>query len=340
MGAVDGVRSEEELAADLGADVAEVRAAVEELVECGVLDDADAERSRLDARDVARYGRQLACFADLVGSMEGASAAQARLRAATVCVIGLGGIGSWVAVPLAEAGVGRLVGVDGDVVEESNLNRQVLFGEADLGRRKAGGAGCRLRGLERRLEYVGIDLRLSCVEDALAVMRGADIVVNTADTPPHRIEQWVQEAAFALGVPLLGVSQHPPHVRVGPLFVPGQTGCLACQEAAWEKEWPHFALVHAAEQVTPPSATFGPACAVVGALAANEVVAWITGIHPPATLGRGLEVDLATMTVETHEVPRRPDCPLCAGIELGRASPDPFERSGRAAFSGAVPSEP
>jgi len=311
LGAVDGRRSIEELAVHLGADENEVRAAVEELAACGVLDDADAERSRIDARDAARYARQLPCFADQLGSMERASEAQARLRGATVCVIGLGGIGSWVALPLAEAGVGTLIGVDGDVVEESNLNRQVLFCEADLGRRKAEAAGERLRGLEARLAYVGLDRALASAADAVEVMRGADIVVNTADTPTHLIERWVQDAAFALDVPLLGVSQHPPHVRVGPLFVPGVTGCLDCQEARWAAEWPHFTIVQAAEQITPPSATFGPACAVVGALAANEVVAYLTGIHPPATLGRGLEVDLATLAVERHAVPRRPDCPRC-----------------------------
>jgi bacteriocin biosynthesis cyclodehydratase domain-containing protein len=321
LSAVDGRRSVEELAAHAGVEPAEVRAVLDELRACGVVDDTEEERAALDARDVARYERQLACFADLVGSMRGASAAQARLRSATVCVIGLGGIGSWVALPLVEAGLGTLVGVDGDAVEESNLNRQALYGEADLGRRKAEAAGERLRALEGRLRYVGIDRRIGSIADAREVMRGADLVVNTADEPPHLIERWVHDAAFELGIPLLGVSQHPPHVRVGPLYVPGETGCHHCQVAAWARDWPLFETVRASRQLSTPSATFGPACAIVGALAANEVVAHLTGIHPPATIGCGIEIDLATFTVERHVVPRRDDCERCGrGAALAGAA--------------------
>jgi bacteriocin biosynthesis cyclodehydratase domain-containing protein len=319
LAAVDGRRTVEELAEHAGAPAEEVRAVVDELRACGVVDDTEDERAALDARDVARYERQLACFADLVGSMRGASAAQARLRQATVCLIGLGGIGSWVALPLVEAGLGTLVGVDGDAVEESNLNRQALYGEADVGRRKAEAAGDRLRALEGRLRYVGIDRRIGSMQDAVEAMRGADLVVNTADTPPHAIERWVHDAAFELGIPLLGVSQHPPHVRVGPMYVPGRTGCLGCQVAEWTSDWPLFEAVHASRQVSTPSATFGPTCAIVGALAANEVVAQLTGIHPPATVGCGIEVDLSTFAVERHAVPRRADCERCGAEAVAAA---------------------
>ena len=326
----DGTRTTEQIAAGLRARglagrIEEVEQAVDHLLASGIVDDAAEELEVLDEHDAERYGRQLACFADLTGGAAPAAAAQRRLLDATVCVLGLGGLGSWVAWALASAGVGGLVGVDGDRLERSNLNRQILYGEDDLGRPKAVAAGEALRRFSRRLRYLGVDERLDSPERVEEAIAGCDLVVSTVDWPAHLIGQWVNEACFSLGIPYVAMTQHPPKVRVGPLYLPGETGCFSCQELTYRERYPLYGELERSEQLVAPSATFGPACGFVGTLAANEVVAQLGRLHHPATLGNALVFDLRSFAVEREPVEQHERCAICR--EAAPAHDDPLSGS-------------
>jgi molybdopterin-synthase adenylyltransferase len=313
----DGSRDLSELErelAPLGAERDDLEAAVGALAAEGVLDDAAAEEAALGSRDSARFERQLPYFADVQGSWPEALESQRRLAEATVCLLGLGGLGSWVAWSLASAGIGALIGVDGDLLEESNLNRQILYEEADLGRPKATLAGERLARFRSALRYRGIERSLDGAEAIRDVIRGADFVVDTLDWPPRLITRWVAEACFAEGIPYIALSQHPPLIRIGPLYVPGETGCFACQELAYEESHPLYRTIAESRPIRPPSATFGPACGAAGVLAANDVVAWLTGLYEPSTAGAAAILDLRTLRIEHEPVEQRAECELCASV--------------------------
>lgn len=294
--------------------LAAVDAAVQDLVAVGVLDDAAEEAHHLDARERERYQRQLAYFADLLGSARDAARAERRLIDSRVCILGLGGLGSWAAWALACAGVRSIVGVDCDRLELSNLNRQVLYGEADIGRWKADAAGEALRRFDLHVDYTPVRERLDSPDAVARVVADADLVLDSLDTPPLLITRWVNAACFARGVPVLAMSQHPPKLRIGPLYVPGGTGCFACQEAGYRERYPLYDVLERSEQVVPPSATFGPACGAVGTLAANEAVAHLAGLHEPATLGSALIYDLRSGDVERERVPARRECRICGPL--------------------------
>src|SRR5512134_2670339 len=112
------------------------------------------ERTPLRPEEYRRYGRHLTL-------PEVGEAGQVRLRSSSALVVGAGGLGSPVALYLAAAGVGRITIVDFDVVDPSNLQRQVLFGTADVGRPKVEAAAARLRDLNPLVEIVPVDARLS-----------------------------------------------------------------------------------------------------------------------------------------------------------------------------------
>ena len=134
--AADGTRSAAEVLAAAGPlDAPEECLAT--LVAAGVLEDAALDAPGLDARSLERYDRQLAYFGQCLPAGVTRSAAQLRLQDARVCVLGMGGLGSWAALSLATCGIGTIVGVDFDTVELSNLNRQVLYAESDIGAPKA-----------------------------------------------------------------------------------------------------------------------------------------------------------------------------------------------------------
>lgn len=313
---LDGTRATGDVLAALAiedpAETASVNAALEALAAAGAVDDAAEDLRHLTAADAERFERQLAFYGDVLPNGVSAAEAQARLRDATVCLLGVGGLGSWVALALGCSGLGRLVGVDADRVELSNLNRQVLYREADIGELKARSAARALTGLDSRLEYVPVVRQLDSAEAVGEAIAGADVVVTTVDWPPHAISQWVDQACFAAGIPYVSMSQHPPKVRVGPTYIPGQTGCFACQERAYRRAYPLYDALEAAEPVRPPSATYGPACGMVGTLAAGEVVRLLAGLGEPATVGSALLFDLHTFELEREPVPREPDCPVCA----------------------------
>jgi bacteriocin biosynthesis cyclodehydratase domain-containing protein len=314
---LDGARGPASILSSLRATVAptltaqDLDEALDALAADGLIEDATDDARHLDPAGLERYDRQLRYFGDLAGAGVPRAAAQARLEAATVAVLGLGGLGGMAATMLTVCGVGTIVGVDHDVVELSNLARQVLFGQDDLGRLKVDAAADRLGQLNARSRFRGIARRLDSTAAVAEVIAGADFVVAAVDWPADRISGWVNAACWAAGIPYVGMSQHPPMVRVGPTYLPGATGCLTCQEAAYRRRFPLFDAARAAISDDSPAATYAPACGLIGSLVANEAIAHITGLAPVACLGRSTIIDLTTLAVTHEDVPRDPDCRVC-----------------------------
>jgi bacteriocin biosynthesis cyclodehydratase domain-containing protein len=293
--------------------VAELEATVGQLHALGLLEERP-DTEGLSAADAVRFSRQLPYLADR--APDGAEAAQGRLRGATVLVLGCGGLGTWTAAALACAGVGRFLLVDPDVVELSNLNRQILYGEADLGARKVDAAARRLRQLDAAIECVPHPIAVEGAEDLRRLLSdGVDVVVEVADTPPHRLARWVDTACLELGVPHISGAQAPPLLRVGPLLIPGLTACYACQERGARREHPLYdELVAFRIDNRAPATTLGPASGIVGSLMAMEVVQLLTGAAEPTTTGRALLIDVVSGERRFEPVARDPGCPACAQV--------------------------
>jgi bacteriocin biosynthesis cyclodehydratase domain-containing protein len=171
-----------------------------------------------------------------------------------------------------------------------------------------------LGGFDSSCRIVTVERMLAGVGDVAALVENADLVVNSADWPPHDIERWVNGACFAAEVPSITMSHSPPVGRVGPLYVPGETGCFECQEASYRERFPLYdELVEQRRGRPSPAATLGPVCAFVGGQVALEVVHHLTGLFPPATLGRAHIYDLRTMSVTHEDVPRVSGCRVCGG---------------------------
>jgi bacteriocin biosynthesis cyclodehydratase domain-containing protein len=230
-------------------------------------------------------------------------------------MLGLGGLGSWAAYALSCCGVGELVLLDHDRVEESNFNRQVLYRERDVGRLKAEAAAEALAAFDSACRLEPVVRRLESVADARDAVEGMDFVVASADWPAHDIERWVNAACFAAGVPSITMSHSPPVARVGPLYVPGVTGCFECQETSYRARYPLYdELVEQRRRDSAPATTLGPASGVVGTLLALEVMHLLSGVAPPATAGRALLLDMATLETRWEDIARDPECPACGAL--------------------------
>jgi bacteriocin biosynthesis cyclodehydratase domain-containing protein len=311
LAAVDGTRTLEDLRADFGAE--EVDELIAQLLELEVVEDADDDEL-VPPGELERFDRQLRYFSD-IGSGVTPSQCQERLREAKVAVLGVGGLGGWAALALACTGVGEMWLIDGDRVEVSNLNRQIQFSESDIGELKVERAAARLRAFNSGMKVTTEARRLESEEDIAEFVAGSDIVIDAADWPAHDIERWCNAACFAAGIPYITMSHFPPIARVGPLYVPGRTGCFVCQEIGYRREYPLFDVAVEQRRAKPsPAATLGPACGLIGGQVGMEVLHLLTGLSRPATQGVAHIYDLRTMEVKREPVVPEPECPICGEL--------------------------
>jgi len=155
--------------------------------------------------------------------------------------------------------------------------------------------------------------RLEGEADVAAVAESSHALLELADWPVGELSRWTASAAQRLGIPHLQASQDPPLLRVGPTFLPGRTGCAECLAAMHRERHALYDEVMAFRaRRTEETPTFGPGCAIVGGLLANEVVNLLLDLAPPATAGRAATLDLRTLAWDWGEpVAPRPECPVC-----------------------------
>jgi molybdopterin-synthase adenylyltransferase len=308
LAAIDGERTLEELYDEFGE--GEVDDLIVQLEELDVVEDA-ADDERVPPAELERFDRQLRYFSDM-STRVAPSECQERLREAKIAVLGVGGLGGWSAWALACVGVGEMWLIDGDRVELSNLNRQILYTEADVGELKVERAAARLAAFNSGMKITAEARRLESEEDIAEFIAGSDVVIDAADWPAHDIERWCNAACFAAGIPYITMSHFPPIARVGPLYVPGETGCFICQEIGYRREYPLFDIAIEQRRAKPsPAATLGPACGLIGGQVAMEVLHLLTGLSRPSTQGVSHIYDLRTMDVKREPVVPEPECPIC-----------------------------
>jgi len=245
----------------------------------------------LTTDDLSRYSRHL--ILPEVG-MEG----QRKLKAAKVLCVGTGGLGSPMAFYLAAAGIGTLGLVDFDVVDASNLQRQIIHSTKDIGRKKLDSAEEKLLALNPVLNVVKHETMLSSA-NALEILKDYDIVADGTDNFPTRY--LVNDACVLLGKPNV----------YGSIFrFEGQASVFATEEG------PCYRCLYP----EPPPPGLVPSCAeggvlgilpgLVGVIQATEVIKLILGNGAPL-IGRLLLVDALNMRFRELKLRKNPECPVC-----------------------------
>lgn len=244
----------------------------------------------LTPEQLARYSRHL--LLPQVG-LEG----QRRLTNASVCVLGAGGLGCPAMVYLAAAGVGRITVIDSDVVEESNLQRQVLHRVEDIGRPKVDSAARALRELNPLVEVVPRQVRLT-PENVRSELAGHDIVLDGTDNFETRYV--VDDACTELGLPRVWAAVLRFDAQVAS-FVP--TPWVRPEQATRLRDLfpvpPHPDEVPSCAE----AGVLGILCGQVGSVMAGEVIKLVAGFGEPL-VGRVLLID--ALTTQTRIVPLRP----------------------------------
>jgi len=190
-------------------------------------------------------------------------AGQEKLQAAKVLVVGAGGLGSPVLTYLAAAGIGHIIIVDYDVVAESNLNRQFLYGTKDIGRAKGFTAAEKLRSLNPDIDVTIISAKID-EENSMDIIRGINVVVDCVDSIATRLI--VNSACLEQNIPLVegGVCQFYGYV----MCIRRESACLRCIDYRQEKK-------------TANTPVIGCTAGVIGSLQANECIKILLDIGEP-----------------------------------------------------------
>ena len=252
---------------------------------------ATLELPELTKDDLARYSRHL--ILPEVGE-EG----QRKLKAARVLCVGAGGLGSPLALYLGAAGVGTLGLVDFDLVDASNLQRQIIHSTADIGRKKLDSAAEKLQALNPDLNIVKHDTLLSSA-NALDILKDYDVIADGTDNFPTRY--LVNDACVLLGKPN----------AYGSIFrFEGQASVFAAEDG------PCYRCLYP----EPPPPGLVPSCAeggvlgippgLIGVIQATETIKLILGKGSPL-IGRLLLVDALNMRFRELKLRKNPECPVC-----------------------------
>lgn len=316
--ALDGSRRVDEVVAAVVAEFPDqdpqtVTAGIATLTRAGFIEDTAVEAPHtLSERERQRYDRSRMYYrwVDTTGNVD-TWRPQVALRTASVLVIGVGGTGGVAATALAASGVGRLHLVDCDTVELSNLNRQTLFREADVGLPKHQAAAAALRALNSDIEISSEHARITGAGDIAKLLPDHDLLVLAADTPGE-IRAWANSACLDVNLAWVESGYHGPQVAVG-IFRPGTgTGCYEC---IWLAEHERGRAKGSDRAYTVQrggkNAVAAPSAGLSGYYAAHYALALITGI--PAITGGQLRAMNLVDSAHTFVIddPKRDDCPAC-----------------------------
>jgi molybdopterin/thiamine biosynthesis adenylyltransferase len=250
----------------------------------------DTSIATLTEEDLVRYDRQILypAFGE-----EG----QRKLRQAHVLIAGVGGLGSPVAIYLACAGVGKLTVVDWDVVELSNLNRQILHGEADIGEKKVISAARKLEKLNSTVEVNSLAVKITA-ENFTGLLQGVDLVIDCMDNMATRFI--LNEGCVKADIPLIhgGIYGMMGEITT---IIPGQTPCLEC-------------IFPRDVEGKSPFPVFGFTPALIASLQVMEATKLLAGIGE-LLAGKMLYVRGEETIFMTVDLEKNKECRVCSGVK-------------------------
>jgi molybdopterin/thiamine biosynthesis adenylyltransferase len=298
----------------------ELTNAIEQFDAAGFVENgAFSSENLLDEYELARWARNINFLGSFANIQVNKYELQYRIKTARIALLGLGGLGSHLVYDLAAMGCYDIRAVEFDRVEISNLNRQILYNEADVGRLKAEVAAERIPAFSPRLKLDIVPICLSSPEDVMQIIRDREYVFCVADRPKMKIIEWVNEAC---------VRQHAKLI-VGGLdtqralywtVIPGTTGCAECWHHQTVQQDSISAGLIAEKRrldIRGDNAAFVPLVSLVAGLMLAEFVKMVTEIAPPVAAGRLIEIRFDSMEMrEAERWGKVVDCPVC---QLGKS---------------------
>ena len=311
VNSLDGSLSELEICNKFHTSYKELHDLVLFLQKKGILDLLEPKN---DFVHYEKFRRVINFLGDYASSHEHLVSMWNSLQNATVLIVGLGAVGTWVACNLAESGVGRLILMDGDTVDLSNLHRQFGFTESELGQRK-------VDALEHRIHEYTTDIKIVkkfeyLTESNLSMFdtEPLNLVINCADKPNvDTTSLWIGEYCMKRSIPHIVGGGYNMHLSlIGQTIIPRKTACVKCFQKSLEEENSiDSSRVKKLAIKNRKVGSFAPMCSMIASMVGMEAIKVITRCTTPANINRRGEFDIFSMDIKYHSYERRDDCEWC-----------------------------
>lgn len=277
----------------------------------GILDNVSPKNEFNSYEDYRRVIHFLADFSD---SHEKLINYWGNIRTATVLIVGLGAVGTWVACNLVQSGVQKLILMDADTVDLSNLHRQFGYVEEDIGEKKVDALEKHLKEYNPAVEICKIFEFLD--GDVLSRLddRKINLIINCADKPNvDTTSLWIGEYGMKRNIPHIVGGGYNLHLSlIGQTVIPGKSACVKCYQKQLEEE----------NKIDPTRVkklavknrkvgSFGPMCSLIASMVGMEALKILSGCIEPVNINRRGEFDIYTMDIKYKEFTRRKDCEWC-----------------------------
>ena len=312
---MDGNTSDNEIGARFGIDIEseEYKNLISYLKRRAVLSNDSLVVTR---DDYPKYRRVIHFIEDYSDSDESLLEMWENIRHSTVIIIGLGAVGTWAAVNLVQSGVKKLILIDNDVVDITNLHRQFGFYEKDLGKKKTSVLANKLMQIEGNVHIREINTFLDERTLSQYITEPVDLVINCADKPSvDQTSEWVGKYCMEHGIPHIVGGGYNLHLSlVGQTILPGKTACYKCFDiqlkAINDIEGTSIKRLNTKNRKI---GSFGPMCSIVASFIGMEAIKVLSKRIPPDNVNRRGEFDIFEMQLKYNQFNKLEDCPWCGG---------------------------
>lgn len=311
LGTLDGTKTIEYIASRFNVEQASLEEFLGFLRAKSILDNVDPPS---DFDRFERFRRTIFFIEDYATSHQHLTKMWSNIRGATVLIVGLGAVGSWVACTLAQSGVKSFIVLDPDTVDVSNLHRQFGYTEKDIGRLKVDALA---DALNKFAQDIHVQKNATALDEtSLAQLDGCqiDLIINCADQPTVDLtSRWCGEYGMMRNIPHIIGGGYNLHLSlVGQTIIPHESACVRCFEKTLdEKNRIDPTRVKKLQVRNRKIGSLGPICAMNASMIGMEAIKILSRCTTPANINRRGEFDIFSMDVQYRIFAKRDDCEWC-----------------------------
>lgn len=295
----------------------DILAAIEEFNNLGFLLHTDPNQHTLGPRELERFKGNVNYMSHFTPPNMDPSCFQEKISNARITIIGMGAFGCSLLFNLAGLGVRNVRIIDFDTVDLSNLNRQLLFNERDIGRLKIDAAKDFMKAFYSSVDIEAINQKIDQNTLIEPLIEGSDFVILAADQPFLLLQRWVNEACVKENIPFISGGIN---ISMGQFstIIPGETGCVDCMHIHnFNKSMDYASIVQMTleENFIPPNTATAPNLMMITGIIASEVFKFLTALEVPQSLGKLVRFDFMnyeTTTIREWDI--QAECPTCGSF--------------------------
>lgn len=238
-----------------------------------------------------------------------------KLKSSAIAIIGCGGIGNYLSQILTTSGIGKLLLVDADKIEMSNLSRQFMFTEFDVGKLKVDILERELKNRNSNVEIIKYSINIDNKNSFYKILDKFDLLLLSADTPSEII-YWTNEYCVENNIPYINIGYINDIAVYGPFVIPGKSACFECSHIIQDPLDDNDTLFEEIHSINSnfKTASYPTVNAMASSMALNDVFKFICGYGDISALNQRIGIHSLSLKIETQKIAKNKECRVCSTL--------------------------